>query len=193
MSGQPAAPVPGVKGIAFNTLMASFLDMEGAPVHERMVASLPTPLREAVQTGRLLASSWYPSEWYRELWQAIRRVTGKDAAHNRQLGKECIRRDMNTVYRVALKALSPETVFSVLPRLWGNYYNTGSLHIVEKGSGFVRAEWRGCTGFDRNMWEEVAGSSEGLLEMAGAKSPQVRFKSGGGDGDVDSDVHATWT
>ncbi len=77
-------------------------------------------------------------------------------------------------------------------RVFNNYYDTGRFEILESKRGFVRAQATRCAGWDENMWTELAGSSEALLEIAGAKHVRLRIANGGRDGDEGAELEAHW-
>jgi hypothetical protein len=66
------------------------------------------------------------------------------------------------------------------------------MQISDSRSGYVRATWSGCEGWDENLWAELAGSCEVLLEMAGAKHVRLRVIKGGRTGDNVCEMEAHW-
>ena len=101
--------------------------------------------------------------------------------------------DTTGVYRAVFNLLSPQTVIRVTPRLFNNYYDTGKCSIIEAKSGYAHARWIDCEQFDRNMWCEIFGGAEKLLELAGAKHVRTRILEGGGDGDATAELVGHWT
>jgi len=62
--------------------------------------------------------------------------------------------------------------------------------VLESRRGFIRVSFEGCRGWDENMWSELAGSCESLLEIAGAKHVRLRMLTGGADGpNAEFDAH----
>jgi hypothetical protein len=184
---------PQVKGIAFRSVLRALEQLRGAPTVEAAVALLPPDLASAIRYGTLIAASWYPIEWYRELFRAIIRTAGNSDTVVRDIGREAARLDMTGIYRAAFKLLSPQALFGLSARLFSNYYDTGSVNIVESRKGYAHARWTNCEGFDRNLWLEVVAASEMYLELAGATQVRIHIVSGGGQTDDHAEVQAHWT
>src|SRR5262245_26193085 len=58
---------PRVKGVAFNTIEACFLELRGVPARDRARELMPETIRDAYQKRLLLAASWYPISWNRQV------------------------------------------------------------------------------------------------------------------------------
>lgn len=182
---------PKVKGVAFRSVLASLAELRGATMVERVLASLPREQRSSIEF-RVVNTGWYSIELYRALLGAIARESGEGDALVRSIGAASLRRDVTGVYRVMFKILSPETVLALSSRLFGFYYDTGSITITERKAAYARSEYQGCVGFDRNMWIELLGSSEELLAIAGAKRPRGKVVRGGHDGDGACVIEVSW-
>ncbi len=191
MSSEPSGP--RVKGVAFRSADLSFTELKGeearAKAHELMVPEA----RDAFRYGALLASSWYPIEWYRDMFRAFRTVTGEGLELVREIGQRSVRHDMSSIYkRIFVKVISPETLLGISARLFNNYYDTGTLEVVESKQGYARIALRGCVGWDQNMFTEIIGSTQAFLEVAGATNIRSHLLSGGQDGDTGMEAHAFW-
>jgi hypothetical protein len=182
---------PKVKGVAFRSVLAALAELRGQAVVESVLASMPAADAEMLRY-RIVQTGWYPISLYRAMWSAISSETqgGHDLA--RAVGAAAIRRDLTGVYRLAFKLLSPETVYSLSSKLFGNYYDTGKLTTRQMGRGHARAVYEGCDGFDRTMWEELAGSAVELLRLAGGKNPRVSIVRGGQEGQSSCEMQVTW-
>jgi len=66
------------------------------------------------------------------------------------------------------------------------------MQINDSRGGYVHATWSGCEGWDENLWAELAGSCEVLLEMAGAKHVRLRVIKGGRTGESACEMDAHW-
>ncbi len=155
-------------------MLASLAELRGQAVADRVLGALSGEDRSAIEY-RVVQTGWYPVELYRTLLDTIASETGEGDAMIRAIGAASIRRDVTGVYRVFFKILSPETVLSISGKLFSVYYDTGSLSITDAGPCFARSEYKGCRGFDRNMWVELEGSSESLLQLAGARNPKAKI------------------
>jgi hypothetical protein len=182
-----------IKGIAFRSVLRTFEALKGKAAVDNALAVTSAELGDALRYGTIVASSWYPIEWYRELFAAVVSTTNEGERIVNEIGRESARLDMTGIYKAAFRLLSPQIVFNLSARLFSNYYDTGTVAIVESRKGFVQARWAGCKGFDRNLWVEVLASSEMYLELAGAKNIRMRVQSGAGPTDESAMVQAHWT
>lgn len=182
-----------VKGSNFISMQGALRTLRGEVVAANLLKELRGACGEGMRLGTLLASGWYPYSWYRELLDATRRVTGEGDAITTAVSREGVRRDVNGVYRVVFRLLSPATLLSQGGKAIRMYYDRGELRFLESRPGYVRARYDGFTGFDRVAWLDVRAGSEQLLEMSGARQTQVKPLTGGGDGDDHMEMEATWT
>jgi hypothetical protein len=114
----------------------------------------------------------------------------------RNMGRDVLLHDLGGVYKIFLIVVSPEYMLSKAPLVFGSYYDTGKMEVVEHGKRYARAVFSGCTGFDRNLWDDMIGSCEGALMAAGAVEPFSRVLRGGGtvnpDEDPDAEMEMRW-
>jgi hypothetical protein len=184
---------PQVKGIAFRSALRALEQLRGVAIAELAVSEMSPELAASIRYGTLIASSFYPIEWYRNFFSSIVAATGGTEAIVREIGRESARLDMTGIYKTAFKLLSPQAIFGLSSRLFSNYYDTGTVAIVESRKGFALARWTNCIGFDRNLWQEVFASAEMYLELAGATHIRMRVLSGAGPTDSSAEVQAHWT
>jgi hypothetical protein len=183
-----------VKGLAFRSLVTATQRLLGPALVEQMLPLLPEEIARAVRHNRFLTGGWYPLSQYRALHHAIARAAGDKGGPElaRALGRACTHDDFRGVYRVLTFVLSPEFLMRRAPALWSRYYDGGTLEVVVAKPGFVETRHRGCSGFDRLLWEDVIGGAVGILEVCGAKELSVDVRRGGGDGDDFLDAACTW-
>jgi hypothetical protein len=190
--GEPAAE-PRVKGVAFRSIDACYTELRGDAARDRARALMTPELRDAYQSGLVLASSWYPISWYRDAFRAFRAATSDGPDLARQIGYQSVKRDMRSIYKMMFaKIVSPQVLLGLSGRLFSNYYDTGRFDVLESHRGYVDVKLSGCTGWDQNMWTEIYGSCLCFLELAGAKEVRLRVKSGGRDGDTELALDAHW-
>jgi hypothetical protein len=182
-STTPVETGPKVKGVTIRSLMRSLEQLRGKKVYEAVVNAMPPGLADAVRYGTIIASKWYPLEWYRGIHAAIVSATGEGERIICEIERESARYDMTGIYKVAFKVLSPETLIGISARLFSTYYDTGKLEKVESRKGYVRMRWTGCKGFNRTIWAGMFASCEVMLELAGAKNVRFHTLSGGGEHD----------
>jgi hypothetical protein len=184
---------PRVKGVSFRSVMRAVDAIHGAVAAETCLAALPGDLAQAFRYGQILASGWYPIEWYRDLLRGTQAATGARERGTFEIGRQCARQDMTGIYKLGFKLVSPEVVLRLSTRLFSNFYDTGQARILESRAGYARAEWTGCTGFDKNMWWEAFGAAEMFMELAGARHVRTRIVRGGEDPDEFSELTMHWT
>jgi len=184
---------PQVKGVAFRTIELCFGELYGEARRDRARELMPEPLAAAYRYQSLMAASWYPIAWYREAFGAFRRATGAGPELAREVGRLAARHDMRGVHKQILaKLISPQALLAMSQRVFNTYYDTGRVETVESRRGYARIRCAGCTGWDENMWSEVVGSCESLLEIAGAKHVRSHTLLGGGNGDDEMIMEARW-
>jgi hypothetical protein len=182
-----------VKGVALRTIETCFIELRGEPARQRANEHLPAELVDAFRYRTVLASIWYPIEQYKALFHAFRSVTGEGPELAREIGRLAARHDMAGVHKQILaKLISPQALLGTSQRVFSTYYDTGKFEVVEARSGFARMRATGCLGWDQNMWSELIGSCESLLEISGAKHVRIRPLAGGKDDNAFLEVEAHW-
>lgn len=173
-------------------MIKSLERLRGDATVRAVFAELPPPLADALRAGRLAPEDWYPIARYRELLSAIVAVAGEGRTLIHAIGVDCAVRDLSGTYRFFARLLRPQTLFSGGMRLFRSYYDTGEVWVVAASASGAHALWKGCYGFDENMWVEVMGSCVAILELGGASHLDMRIVNGGGDSDAHLELKATW-
>jgi hypothetical protein len=185
--------VPSYKGTGFKSCLNALRKLRGAATVESTMAQLPTEIADAIRYQRIVASGWYPVEWLRALHAGAQAATKEGASLARAIGAEAMRIDLSGIYRVLLIVVSPQAIVSKSARAFKLFYTHGEMNVLEATRGRAHAEWKGCKGFDANVWNDTLGSCEAALELCGAKNLRIRLVSGGRDGDERAEVVASWT
>jgi len=184
---------PKVKGVAFRTIDLCYERLRGVEARDRAREMMPRELADAFRYYTLLAASWYPISWYRETFRAFRASTNDGPELAREIGRLAARHDMSGVHKQILaKLVSPQALLAMSQRVFNTYYDTGRFEILHSERGQVRARCGNCVGWDHNMWMELTGSCESLLEIAGATRVELRVVSGGLDGYAHASFEARW-
>jgi hypothetical protein len=183
---------PNTKGVAFRSLLVAVKELCGEDTLTKMLGYLPEEVARAVRLNAYVSAGWYPLEQYRALHAAAARATGRGPELSRALGRASTLADFTGIYRMLTFVLSPEFLIRRSPGLWNRYYDTGTFEVLVAKSGYVETSHRGCTGFDRLLWEDVIGGAMGILEVCGAKDLHVEVRAGGYDGDDFLDATCTW-
>lgn len=184
---------PMYKGAGVRSWLTALEALYGAEVARSTLAGGEPALRELIEQKRLSASAWYPLAWYRSLHGVAQRVAGKGPALSREVGAEAMRNDLSGIYRIFLVVVSPQAIISKSARLFNSFFTHGSATVLESRAGASRVRWEGCEGFDRNLWEDVLGSSEASLALCGAKNIRIRYVEGGRDGDTSAELQVFWS
>ncbi len=166
---------PQMKGTAFKSTLRAIEQVHGAAGLASVKAALDPALREELE--RILAVSWYPVSLSAQLHEAVRVVLGAGSWQvSRKLGQEAAKIDFTGVYRVLLRSVQYDTVFSRLELSWRNYYSLGTFTWDHRKPGSSRAVVSGVRGFNLGMWEACAGRAESLLKLTGAAAADVELK-----------------
>jgi hypothetical protein len=135
----------------------------------RLAAATRTPEVAALATGTVLAGSWYPFSQFTELLDTAGAVFGAgidDFA--RREGASCADYDLRGVYRVFVRFTSPNFVVERSGKVWSQYYDSGSLVVVETDDAHVVFELRDFRTPHRAHCGTVLGWSERACELSGA-------------------------
>jgi hypothetical protein len=183
---------PRAKGVNFRTFIKMLRKLRSDRVAESTLDLAPAELARSFRAGLVFSGNWYPLSWYADLHRAAQQAAGAGPELARTIGLEAVRDDLSGIYRIFLLVVSPEFVLGKAPLLFNTYYDTGTMTVTDAARGHARAQWRGCAGFDQNLWLDVEGSCQAGLEAAGARDVAFTVLAGGGDGDATMELEARW-
>jgi hypothetical protein len=181
-----------MKGLSLRNYPLVLASLRGEETVQRMMSLLPVDLRDSLQKAEITATQWVPVSYKRELHRAGSRATGEPFLA-RTMGYEMTRRDLSGIYRAFMRLASPAHVLQGGSRIFSTYLRPGKYRVVEMRDGFVRVEFSDCYGFDQNMWLDVIGGCEAVLEAAGARSVRLHIESPVRDGISTCSAVAWWT
>ncbi len=181
-----------MKGFSLRNYPVVLRQLRGEEVAKKALSLVSSELREALQTGAITAMDWYPVAWKRELHAAGVRATGEPMLA-RAMGYAMTQRDLEGIYRLFVRVASPLTVLKAGARVFSRYLVPGKYEVVMARDGFIRVDFRDCFGFDRNMWLDVMGGCEAVLEASGGRAVRIHIEAGGGDGDCTCVGSARWS
>ncbi|HEY3494327.1 MAG TPA: hypothetical protein VGK73_06565 [Polyangiaceae bacterium] len=179
--------------MAFRTVETCFSELRGEAARTRADQLLSAELVEAFRYKTIMAAGWYPIGEYKALFRAFLGATGEGPELAREIGRLAARHDMAGVHKqIVARVVSPQMLFGMSQRVFSTYYDTGTFTMLESRRGFAHARAAGCLGWDACLWQEIIGSSESLLEIAGAKHVRMRVLGGGKDEDDFLELEARW-
>jgi len=129
------------KGALLVNLRAFVEKEHGADAWDKLVLLMPEADRKML-TGLPLASGWYPvGLWNRALraYLATQRIASTgEAAAIVAIARYIADRDLNTFFKVLLRARSPEFILARAGSLWERYFDIGSARAEE----IEKRSWR---------------------------------------------------
>ncbi len=168
-----------VKGSVFAHLKRLATDAQGEAAWARVLEALPAEDRERID-GRIVGTGWEPVG----LWNAALEAYVSRSFEDSDLGARTVARyvadhDLNTLFKLLLKAASPGLLLGRAESLWSRYFDVGALTAREVGE----RSWH--LSLDAPLGPEdgpgllvcrggVPGWLEQGLEMTGARSPTAR-------------------
>jgi hypothetical protein len=163
-----------VKGSALRNTLAAIEKMHGQKTLAAVLAAIPDDTTRATLEGRIVPAGWYPIESSGALHVAIRDVIGRGQwSSSFEVSLEGAKLDFTGVYRVLLRSIQYDTIWDRMERAWPQYFSAGAARWIDRTPGSATAEVTGVSGFNRGIWETVAGRTQALLLLSGAKGASV--------------------
>lgn len=183
---------PRVKGIALLTDVAALTALRGAEQTARVVQALDGEVGAAMRAQTVLPGNWYPLAWYAQFLTVMASETRGGVPLLREVGRKSVELDLNSTYRFFMRLLSPDRVFGFSTNFFSNYFDTGKASIMESRAKYVRCAWRGCAGFDENLWTVTLAGAEAILLITGTRNLRLHCSDGGGRNTF-MEAEAFWT
>lgn len=181
-----------LKGTNFTGTLGAVERRYGRGVREAVEQRMPGEAGESLRTGTLLASGWYPASWYHALLATIAEVADASPTAIRDIAREAVRDDFQTLFRVVRLFLSPQRALQQSLRISRRYIDGGEIEVVEAGRGLIHYRFREYDGYTRLMWQDFMGGIEAVLELLRVQDLTCRVIAGGGDGDDGLEVVFRW-
>lgn len=158
-----------VKGTAVVASLRYVNERFGEEATRRVLRLLPEADRRVLEAG-ILASSWYPMDLFlRYMQEAERQLSLKEPDVVRRMGAASAEYGIRGVYKIFFKVGSPEFIIGRAARVFGSYYDTGRIEVVETGRGRAVLDLAGFCGAPQ-FCERILGWMARTVEMAGAKN-----------------------
>ena len=121
-----------------------------------------------------LPVAWVSVDFVARLWElAAAELYVGEARPLRQLGRAIIRDNLTGIYRVMLRVVSIPFAIQQAASLWHTYNDTGEVTVERTGERLQMTVSK-YPAFPEAALEECAGSTEGLMEMCGARHIEVK-------------------
>ena len=164
------------KGAAIRSTLQAVANLHGNDALEQIKGHLRKEIRAQIEP-RILPVAWYPIEVSAAVHIAIRDVLGKgqwDMSHT--IGIEAAKIDFNGIYRVFLRTMQYDTLWDRAQRAWDNYNSQGAAKWGNREGGSAKGFITGVTGFNRGIWNAVAGRFESLIALSGGRGASVEVE-----------------
>ena len=180
-----------VKGTAVDASMRYVRERFGEAALAGVMGALPPADGSALGQG-VLASSWYPMDAFlRFMQEAERQLGSRERDLTRRMGRTSSEYSIKGVYKAFFKFGSPEFIISRAAAVFGSYYDTGEMKVVESEGKHAVIELAAFAGAPQ-FCERVYGWMERTLELAGAKSVRLVHAACVHRGDALCRYEATW-
>ncbi|MCC6872877.1 MAG: hypothetical protein IT378_01110 [Sandaracinaceae bacterium] len=179
------------KGIMLRNRVAMIEELFGGPKLQAVEARLKSELAEGLRYGTVLSGGWYPLAWLRDLHDAACAELGRGPELARELGYRGAMKNLRTVHRIFLSIMSPAGVLERSQRLFNAYFDGGVFEVASSTPRSAVARLRECWGFDPNVFEAVAGTSQAALELCRASDIRVELELDPRDSSA-ATIHAAW-
>jgi hypothetical protein len=165
-----------IKGAAIRSTLAAIQQVRGRDGLAAVTRALPPEARTIALDQPPLAMGWYPVEVLAAIHVAVRdELAAGDWALSHKLGIEAAKIDFGHLYRLALRAVTPLSIWDRIERMWRTYNSRGRFRWVDRRPGIAHAIIQDVAGYNRGMWNAAAGRAEQLMLMAGARASEVRI------------------
>jgi hypothetical protein len=128
-----------------------------------------------------LAFSWIPISVATCIWEKAAQALfpGERSSSLRQFGKASMLCNISGVYKVAMKITSISFAMEQVARVWSTLNNTGEAKCVKNTGNPKELEFivNNYPDMPDAYKQTLAGSTEAVLETAGAKNVRVTYKS----------------
>jgi uncharacterized protein (TIGR02265 family) len=163
----------------------------GDDAHARVLQALP-----AEAAGMFLApigdSSWKSlphTVAYMRAAQAL--LAPADATFHKELGRFSGRATGESSFRLFIGG-DPQTAVTRSAFIWRFLYDTGRVDVVESSPGGITIRLRDFDAGDRAWCQRIEGFLEAVMEIAGAREPQVVERECIHLGAAHCEMHGSW-
>jgi uncharacterized protein (TIGR02265 family) len=174
------------KGAGFKTVTAVLREMLGPEQFSAVVARLSSPTAALIKVPPLPVQ-WIPCERYAELVStALQHGFGGDEERVAEMGRRAIGHDLNTIYRLFIKLMSPPWVIARASSLWLTYNrNNGALRARQISEKQCEVVYERVQVVYPGFWSYQRGCLQAAVQATGfAKARVLLTQSRGAAGDA---------
>jgi hypothetical protein len=165
-----------LKGTGVRSTLEAAERVLGAAPFRAALDRLPADLRAIIDAG-ILAAGWYPVELNATFHAVVHELHGRGSWElNREIGRNAARSDFSGVYRVLLRTVSHATLWERVALAWRQYNSGGEAAFSHPSPGHAVGDISGVAGYNRGLWESVAGRMEVMLQMTGVRAGAVTMR-----------------
>lgn len=163
-----------VKGVAFHTFLQALTELRGSGAAELTRAALPDDLRERLRLGAVSSVGYYPLAEYAELHAAANRALHRGSTLAREIGAKATEIDTRGLLRFVLGLTSTELLMRHAARVWSSFARGSRVSTEQLEPRRYVVRFEGLHGVTELVRVELEGAIERLVELTGARHPQVR-------------------
>jgi hypothetical protein len=169
---RPPPTVALAKGTIFLNARAFVTHRFGAEAWGALVASLPSPAREAL--AEIVAMGWYDASLQPAVYRAMQARLGRgEPAVLRDLARFAADEDLHGIYRMFLRFASPGYVLEKGMAYWSRFQSTGEWTVHRASPTRAGAVLRGFSTADAAVCHYLAAYMARMMELAGARGVRV--------------------
>ena len=159
-----------VKGTALSSTVRYIQEKFGEGAVEKVIAALPEIDKATIRNG-VLVSSWYPFSLLVAVMRGAKKEFGAGAPDiYRDIGGASADYSLSTVYKIFFKVGSPQFIIGRAATVYGNFYSSGEMKVLDSGKGFANVQITGfaepCDEYCQRVW----GWMVRMLELTGARN-----------------------
>lgn len=171
-----------------------FLDEHATPEQRQRVFNLLQPECRRALSGAILPVTWYPIPYVYELMEAMEKVMAQGSdCFIEDIGRFSARQASRGIYNLFFCLGNPEFILRRCPSFWSQLMNTGRIEVVVTGQRRATLSLRR---FDQQLprifLRSLAGWTQGLLEVSGAKNVRVEILQWPAPDNFDTVFSAAW-
>lgn len=163
-----------VKGVAFHTFLQALSELRGSAASELTQAALPEGLRDRLRSGAILRVGHYPLAEYAELHAAANRALQRGPALAREIGAKATEIDTRGLLRFVVRLTSADLLMRHAGRVWSSFARGSQVSVQQLEPRRYVVRFEGLHGVSELVCVELEGAIERLVELTGARDPEVR-------------------